>query len=504
MIGPLTDRPMTCFLLLTLLAPRPAVPDAEGRFWLYRDGAEGMPFTPYGWMPAEAGQMLTVDYDSPAAPHDGERCMAWEFNWREPGWLGVGFFAGPADPPWWGDDARGWGYDLSAFNTLVFWARGEAGGEVIRAEVGTLAGKPHGDSLPAPVAGEPLRLSDEWQEYSLDLAAYTPEQRRRICAGLTILVARDQQPPGTARTRFYLDTVYYTNRDVAALEPLPHSPGLPRLREAFATQRFVAYTPTSQDPTAGVPANPAGIRADLTALRPYFDAVVTYSSDPRAAMDSVVPIAAELGMQVVLGIWNVGSEQELAAAVLAARTHPETVLAVLVGNETQLAGRATPEDLEAALTRVREALPGVPVSTSEPPHHLSRPSLQRLLDFHAPNIHWLFAGGERTDYEAAVRWLAGRVDALRELPFGDKPVLLKESGLPSGPEPFSEALQARYWQAWFAARPNSTELATVIFEAFDAPWKPSAIPGELSAVEAHWGAFRHDLSAKPVVGLLPR
>lgn len=482
-----------------------AAPRAPEPFWVYRDGPDGMPFSPHGWMPGEAGQMLKIELASRERPQAGEACLAFEVTWRPPDWFGVGFFSGPAEPPWWGDDDRGHGVDLSAYDTLSFWARGERGGEQLRVEIGTLAGKPHGDSLPAAVGTPWLTLSADWQRFELDLSAYRPEQRARVCGGFTVLCARDRQPAGTARTRFWIDTVAYENqgRDAPAESPRQVA-GMGRWRELMAAGRFVAYTPTSQDPTTGAPATPAGIRADLARLRPYFDVIITYSFDPRSGTAAVVPLAAELGLRVVPGVWNVTSPEEQAAVIDAVRRHPETVPAMLVGNETQLFGRATPEQLAAALDQLRAALPELPLSTSEPPGHLTDPALLRRLDFLAPNLHWVFAGGERTDVAAGCAWTARQLERLRDLPGGAKPILLKESGLPSGPAPYSPELQAAWWRAWLAAHPNGPELATVVFEAYDAPWKPRTNPSDQAAIEAHWGVFSHAGEPKAALAALAR
>ncbi len=280
---------------------------------------------------------------------------------------------------------------------------------------------------------------------------------------------------------------------------------LERLQQAFRHDRFVAYTPSEYDPREGFkkPASEVGIRADLQILRPYFDALVTYSCNAEDGMDSIVPEAARLNFHVVLGIWDVTSVREIETAVSLARQYPKTVIAVIVGNETQLFRRADWKGLEAAIRLVQAALPDVPVSTSEPISSYGNRFLRRTVDFHAPNCHWIFQSSEKdkVDTSAAVAWLKERVESLQEIPDGDKPVLIKEHGLPSEPAPFTPELQVQYWKHWMAAKPNSEKCASVFFEYCDLPWMKAQTGQEY---EAHWGAWSDQRHPKPVVDILSR
>lgn len=268
--------------------------------------------------------------------------------------------------------------------------------------------------------------------------------------------------------------------------------GLGALREAFKTDPVVAYTPSQYQPIEEVRRAAAeGIRADLAVLRPHFAVIVTYSTNPEHGLDQIVPLAAEAKMRVILGIWDVKSVREISTAVALARQHPKTVLGIIVGNETMLRGGDI-EDIETAVALVRAALPTVPVATSEPIGSYGSEDLRKLGDFHAPTLHFIFQGGDKANPQKAIAWLKDRVEALIALRGGDKPILLKEHGLPSAPAPFSEAAQREYWTLATRAFPASLKHALVFFEAFDAPWKPKTNPSEISESEAHWGAWTND------------
>jgi exo-beta-1,3-glucanase (GH17 family) len=284
------------------------------------------------------------------------------------------------------------------------------------------------------------------------------------------------------------------------------TPKLERLQQAFREDHFVAYTPSEYNPLPNEKkrATAESIRADLEVLKPFFNALVTYSCSANEGVDQIVPVAAELGFHVILGIWDVRSVREIETAVRLARTYPDTVLAIIVGNETLLFRRADWEELAAAIRLVQTALPGIPVSTTEPITEYGDEDLRRIVDFHAPNCHWVFQGGDRQDVQAAVSWLKERIEALQGLPFGDKPVLIKEQGVPSGPAPFTPELQAEYWAAWLKTMPNTERCASAFWEAFDLVWKPKTNPSDLSEMEAHWGGWDQIRRPKPVVNVLPQ
>jgi exo-beta-1,3-glucanase (GH17 family) len=91
----------------------------------------------------------------------------------------------------------------------------------------------------------------------------------------------------------------------------------------------------------------------------------------------------------------------------------------------------------------------------------------------------------------------------------NKPLLIKETGLPSGPKEkeFSRERQRLFWSELHKRFPFSPSQSLACFEAFDAPWKPAemaaTLPGDHSS-EAFWGFFSKDGKAKQVVEALPR
>src|SRR5687768_1775969 len=130
-----------------------------------------------------------------------------------------------------------------------------------------------------------------------------------------------------------------------------------------------SYTPfrgaqTPFDPTMIIPK--AQIEEDLKQLKPVTDCIRTYAVNQ--GLDQAVPVAAELGMKVLLGIWigrnAADNEVQVKDAIALAKAHPETVRAIIVGNEVLLRGEQTGETLAAIATRIK-AEAGVPVTYAD-------------------------------------------------------------------------------------------------------------------------------------------
>jgi len=130
-------------------------------FYVYRDGFEGMPWAPSGWMGSI--ESLTLDGAHADNPHTGKACIKMRFTGEVGSWVGVA----------WQHPANNWGemeggYDLTGATHLELWARGEYGVERMNIGVGLLeSDKPHPDSGKTSVEG--LVLKSEWQRYRIPL-----------------------------------------------------------------------------------------------------------------------------------------------------------------------------------------------------------------------------------------------------------------------------------------------------------------------------------------------
>lgn len=283
------------------------------------------------------------------------------------------------------------------------------------------------------------------------------------------------------------------------------------LATALATQRFVAYVPRSFAVSAGrtQAATADGIADDLRRLRPHFSGLITYGLGDGQAQ--IVPLAAAAGFEAIaVGVWEPRDRAELDRAIGLAERYPRQVIALILGNEGLFWKRYTAADLRAAAAYVRERLPGVPLTTSEPfAHYFDSPDATALLelDLLMPNVHPMFEPWfDPANVEQSVAFVAEVVARLRRLT--PKPILVKETGLPSAPADrgFDEARQAAFWRGLARAIPAGPLQNPAYFEAFDAPWKPQELVaqfGRLEPAEGHWGLFHRDGSPKQVVEGLP-
>jgi exo-beta-1,3-glucanase (GH17 family) len=289
------------------------------------------------------------------------------------------------------------------------------------------------------------------------------------------------------------------------------APALNRLRAALAHGRFIAYTPTSLQVTNGqsTHADPDGIRADLTVLRPHFDSLITYESINGA--EAIPGIAASLGFRaVIIGIWNPFDATALHAAVAAAKSNPKLVVGLALGNEMLFFHRHGAAELAKLLDTVHAQNPQLPLATTEPFHMFYEPAaapiLERL-DFLLANVHPIFQPWFRTASDGdAAQFVVNVVSKLAESYCG--PILVKETGVPTAPEEkgFTEKRQAAFYDELQRRFPISNERAFTYFAAFDAPWRLSdegPAPGQHPAPEeAHFGLFNEKRQPKPVVALI--
>lgn len=114
------------------------------------------------------------------------------------GWAGVAW-QNPADN--WGDKAQG-GYNLNSATHLVFWARGERGGEVVVFKIGGAAGL-YPDSTTLSIG--PITLTPHWTQYVIDLQE---ENLDYISTGFSFVLSAMENPNGCV---FYLDDISYLN-----------------------------------------------------------------------------------------------------------------------------------------------------------------------------------------------------------------------------------------------------------------------------------------------------
>jgi glucan 1,3-beta-glucosidase len=283
-------------------------------------------------------------------------------------------------------------------------------------------------------------------------------------------------------------------------------PTLTRLEAAMANDRFVSYNPTELKIIDGTitKASKESVRADLTALRPYFNALITYSA--RDGNEYVADIAAELGYKaLIIGLWTPADPEEVRNAIAMANAHPDLVVGLSLGNEIILGKRGTWQQLGQYLTLMRARLPAMPLTVSEPfAQFLDSDSadVRDSLDFMLVNIHpifekWFASAGPANWADFVVKVTAKLANAYCG------PILVKETGVPSGPiaQGYELAKQSAFWRALEQQMKPASAHAFAYFSAFDAPWRVSDFNpmGGNHPEEAYWGLFTETRDPKPVI-----
>jgi exo-beta-1,3-glucanase (GH17 family) len=272
----------------------------------------------------------------------------------------------------------------------------------------------------------------------------------------------------------------------------------------------VCYGPHRDGQRPGGPSPTAEqIREDLRLMVRHWNLLRLYGASEVAETVLEVIRDDRIPMKVMLGVWigaddEAANEREVRDAVRLANAHPEIVVAVCVGNETQVYWAAHRSPLEPVIAHVRAVRQGVrqPVTSADDLDYWILPesrALARELDFLTLHAHPMWKG---QTLDVALPWLRDRLAAVREL-HADRPVVLGETGwatsvatsgeqaelIKGRPGEREQAIfhdQVRTWAA--AAR------ETVFwFEAFDEEWKGGNDPAE---VEKHWGLYFSDRTPK--------
>ncbi len=242
---------------------------------------------------------------------------------------------------------------------------------------------------------------------------------------------------------------------------------------------------TPFDPTFKVSA--AQIDDDLTRLAKITDCVRTYSVE--FGQDQIAGIAKKHGLKVLQGIWLTDDARKNAfnveTGIRIANEYPDTVRALIVGNEVLLRGNMTADDLAATIRAVKAQV-NVPVTYADVwEYWLKNPQLAAVTDFITIHIlpYW-------EDFPIPASQAAAHVDDIRRrvaAAFPGKEVIIGEVGWPSegrmreGALP-SPANQARVIQDVLALAKQQNYRVNVI-EAFDQPWKR----GLEGTVGGYWG-----------------
>jgi glucan 1,3-beta-glucosidase len=261
---------------------------------------------------------------------------------------------------------------------------------------------------------------------------------------------------------------------------------------AGAKLACVSYAPFrgDQDPLVETTHVDAGqIDEDLTLLSRYTDCIRTYSIEN--GLDQVAAIAERHGLKVMQGLWLSNkaekNRRQVETVIALAKTFPNTILAVIVGNEVLLRGDLSVGNLEGFIRTVKAQVT-IPVTYADVwEFWLRYRDLQAAVDFVTIHIlpYW-------EDFPLPASVAAAHVDAIRKqvaAAIPDKEIFVGEVGWPSAGRMREAALPSSSNQArvisetmTLAQREN---FRVNVIEAFNQPWK-RWLEG---ATGGYWGIF---------------
>ncbi|PWT95025.1 MAG: hypothetical protein C5B53_12060, partial [Candidatus Melainabacteria bacterium] len=236
-------------------------------------------------------------------------------------------------------------------------------------------------------------------------------------------------------------------------------------------------------PNIGQQPSAQSIISDLQALkRAGFTGIVTYGAS--GSLGTLIPgLAKQEGFDgLIIGVWNPGSQSEIATAV--GWSNLPNLVGYCVGNEGLLDSTYTMPILASAIQQVRGAT-GKPVTTTEViDSYLNNPTLLNCGDWVYPNAHPYYHNIK--DPTAASQWTVNSYNSLRAQT--NQVLIFKEVGLPTAGDP---ACSPAGQQQYYTLLKNSAAKFNY-FEAFDQPWKT------WTSVEPYWGVLQSDRAAKPL------
>jgi len=288
----------------------------------------------------------------------------------------------------------------------------------------------------------------------------------------------------------------------------------------------IAYGPFRAGQKPGGPSpSKEQLTEDLNLLSQHWNLIRMYGTGPSTEQVMKIIHAKKLPIRVMLGAWisresqsetldakasraaKLANRMQVMAVIRLANAFPDEVIAVNVGNETQVFWsdhQTRPEVLIQNIRAVRAATM-VPVTTADDFNFWNKPeskNISREIDFIALHVHPMWAGLSAAE---AMPWTERIYQEIRKM-HPDKTIVISEAGWST--QVHNEGEQARlikgkageqqqrlYYQQ-FTDWAHKEKICTFFFEAFDEPWKGGPHPNE---VEKHWGVF--DLNRKPKAAL---
>lgn len=256
---------------------------------------------------------------------------------------------------------------------------------------------------------------------------------------------------------------------------VPVTPGAVTANDKLYCVSYAPFRDGQSPLDGGVRIEPFQIEEDLARLSLLTDCVRTYAVE--LGLDQVPEIAKRHGMKVIQGLW-LGSKpeknaREIETVIALAKKYPDTIRAIVVGNEVLLRGEMAANDLIGILRNVKSQV-AVPVTYADVWEFWLRfRDIANAVDFVTIHIlpYW-------EDFPIPAQDAVSHVDSIRKrvaVAFPGKEVLIGETGWPSHGRMREGALPSPANQAQFlqdvVALSKREGFHVNLIEAFDQPWK---------------------------------
>ena len=275
-----------------------------------------------------------------------------------------------------------------------------------------------------------------------------------------------------------------------------------------------------QEPGVKGPSD-AEILEDLIIMSRHWNLLRLYGADEDTRRILRLIDTNELPLKVVQGIWleneadNPGQQEaninQITLAIELANQYPDIVIAVSVGNETQVfwsGHRMKLDNLTRYIRAVRDNV-AMPVTTADDYLYWNKPESRQVaeeVDFVFSHIHPLWNG---KSLEAAIGWMDEIYHELQEM-HPDRVTVLGETGWATAYNPDetgagkqgtlirgevgldAQAMFLIDMDQWI----ESNQVTSFLFEAFDESWKGGGEDSPPEHVEKHWGVYYEDRTPK--------
>jgi exo-beta-1,3-glucanase (GH17 family) len=251
--------------------------------------------------------------------------------------------------------------------------------------------------------------------------------------------------------------------------------------------------------------NAQQIEEDLALMGKVTRNIRTYAS-AEGTMPLIPPLAKKYGLTMLQGGWlgsykadtaeetaelKTKNDSEMAQLIRSANENPDVVKRVIVGNEVLLRGDLEPEELIEYIRKVKQAVKQ-PVSYADVwSEYIKHPQLIKEVDFITIHIlpYWEDEPISVEDAPAHIERIYKQVQQEAKSMGIDKPILIGESGWPSGGKQRGVAIPSVVNEAKFIRDfinvANKNGFDYNIVEAFNQPWK-AAFEG---IIGAKWGLY---------------